>query len=169
MAYFDFPAEFRSGQVYLDEIFAWQLVAGRSISSVDNMSDRELRESIIDDLLGATMWEIQTEMKLEFTMERIRHNVGYNKERYNRIVREMAHPEIAGLIQMVDDKYPRIDPRSRVLYEAMEYCGTYYNGMKPSDPNAVLIVVNRENFTHEKVTSLAMDVMSTHQGPGTLN
>lgn len=168
MSYFDFHPDFRSGQVYLDEPAAWQVVIG-DIYSVDHMDDRELRCAVIDDLLGATIWEIQTGMKLEFTMDRIKHNVGYSNERYNRIVREMANDEIAGLIVMVDGCYPRINTLSRVLYEAMEYCGTYYNGKRPSDPNAVLIVPNRESFTHEKMTSAAMETMSTHQGTNTLN
>lgn len=95
------------------------------------MSDKEVRESIVEDLLCFTMWEIQTGQKLDVSFdELVRFTTDDQKE---RIKREIDHEDIRYFV-ICDGNQLRIKNDKTVLQAAMDYCGCWYSGFEmPSE------------------------------------
>ncbi len=166
-AVFDFPPEFIDPEVFLRTGEGRSLyhleVDGEVIMSPVFMTDLEVRESIVDDILAATMWEIQTSNKLDFDFSNLTSFVKLSTK--ERIHRQLHHPEIIGLISIVDGQL-RIKKDSVILQAAMDYCGCWYNGYVIPDESIVINRIAVSNFSSEKalselVTSIAMDLQAT--------
>ena len=118
---------------FITDIHARQVLHSYDFS-IDNMNDRELRESIIDDLLTVTMMERVNNITMRF---------GYSqlfklllRSQLKRVTNAMKHDEINGLINRYSTSgYPelRIHTRKEILQTAMEYCGAYYEGFSIPD------------------------------------
>lgn len=68
------------------------------VFSIQNMSDRELREAIINDLLCVTMWEKECGKTLHFGFTKLYRFIP--KSMHKRVRRQMKHDEICGLIDI---------------------------------------------------------------------
>ena len=160
----DFHSEHNTAEAFLGEIYARQLVSiivdGEHMCCVSNMTEREVREAIVDDVLAVTMWETQNPDKpisLDF-QEMLR----FVHEDYRSLVEtQLNHPEIAGLMTVVDGQY-RIVKEHAVLKAVMDYAGVWYDGFTPPD-DIEIIGINREKFdemikTHGSIENLAKNI-----------
>lgn len=139
----DFFDEFEDPQVLLNEENCFQVTHGRYFSIV-NMSDEELRQAIINDLLVITMWEKQFEKKLHYGMTRLMHFIP--RAMHKRVMNQLTHDEIGGFIEITKvgtGSEIRIKDVHEVLQAAMDYCGAWYSGFK-ADEDAIFI--DRDNL-----------------------
>jgi len=145
--------------------FAWQIVQGE-VFSVKNMDDQELRESIVDDLLSVTFWEIQHSESVSFDTDALMRFITGSMRA--RVLDQLTHPEIAGLIEFTD-RGIRIKTDRAILQAAQDYAGVWYGDFKPTDPTTKIITVNTDvlasairacGSTDALATSLAMDLVS---------
>lgn len=115
----------------LNDIYMYSLVH-TSVFSVDNMSDKELRESIIEDLLFITMLEKEEKIVLEFDQQKMFRWL--KAVQHSRVYNQMLDPEISGLIERKDGQI-RIKDQQEILQAAMDYCGHWWEGFKiPNEP-----------------------------------
>lgn len=160
----DFNPEFKDPQKFLNCVYAFQLVHN-SVFSVDNMSDEELRQSIIEDLLAITMWEKQFGEKLHFGFTRLFNFVLRSQRK--RITEQMKHPEIEGLIHIFtpeghDHQQLRIIDKQPILQAAMDYCGCWYSGFNiPSDA----LRINHERIEELGGFDAVVDLVATEVMP----
>lgn len=109
-------------------VFA-RTIAHTNYYSIDYMSDQELREAIVEELLNVTMMERKHNFQLDF---------GYNqlfkfvmRHHYKRIKAAMQHDEISELMdnKEINGKIQlRIKNNPVILQAVMEYCGVFYDG-----------------------------------------
>lgn len=137
------------------------------ISFVADYSEQEIRQSVIQDILTFTMWEIQFEKTIDFTPQQL---MAYcSNETCVRVISALNHPDVLALIEYRDQQI-RIKDNREIRQAAMDYCGVFFDGY--SMPEGV-IIVNREAM-HEAidahggldnlVTAMAMDITATHPG-----
>lgn len=154
-------------QLMLDEQDAWQVVDGE-VFSITNMTDDELSEAIIDDVLCVTMFEMQTGQKLHFDCSTLQRFLKTDelRQRVNSVL--MNNPQ---MMYFIDGHTFRIRNSVHVLQEAMDFCGTFYTGYEM--PEGV-ISVNRQELDsmmslfdqlENIATSLSMELVSPHR-PG---
>ena len=110
-------------------------VKSGEIFSIQNMSDRELREAIIQDILSPTMWEIEKNETVDFDMVEFLRFVPNTGDR-QRVMHMMWHEEISGLIEGKDGQ-PRIKKDRASMQAAMDYCGVWGRGFDM--PEGVLV------------------------------
>lgn len=128
--------------------------------SPKNMDDEELAEAFIDDVLGVTMWEIQTGQTLNFNkIELLRY---VSKDQHDRIWSVVSHESVVGLIQFNGDQI-RIRNHREILHAAMDFCGTFYSGF--SMPGGIVSLntslkdlVQCEEDLEALATALAMEL-----------
>lgn len=97
--------------------------------SIENMSDEELRQSIIEDLVAVTMWEKLMSKKLHFGFSRFLYWIP--RYMHKRVREQMSHPEIEGLIciqRTENNSEIRIRDNHAIIQAAMDYCGVWYDG-----------------------------------------
>ena len=167
---FDFFPDFRDFNRYLSEDLAWQVVNGEFFN-IDNMTDLELRQSIVDDVLSITMWEKQTEQQVVFDVNTLCRLLTH--EQRVRVKEAIQHPDIAKFFSA--DKEIRILETQEILQSAMAYCGVWFTGYDcPND----IISLNREALEEaietnggidNLVMGMAMDLNATHESSKTLN
>lgn len=168
---FNFNEEHRDAQVFLDCIYARCLAdiyeMGQLTFSVSNMTDLEVLESIVGDIVGATMWEIQTEKTLNF--DRVELLKFVPQEQHLRIltilnedsfVRNLLADEVNGQLRIDKDK----------LQQAMDFSGVWYDGYEMAED---AIVVDREAINPMfqnpvLLSSLLMEMKANTQGTKTL-
>lgn len=169
---FDFIPEFIDFSKMLTEPLAWQVAHGE-VFSVDNMSDDELRQSIVDDVLAVTIWEKQMDQKVDFTVDTLCRFLSV--EQKTRVQEVMKHPFIWGLfnpdlkdnIRILDDK--------AVLQAAMNYCGVWFTGYDTPDGiiridrHALQEAMDNNGGIDNLVNGLVMDLTATHSGTTTVN
>lgn len=167
----------------LNEMYCWQVVHGEYFS-VDAMTDQELQEAIINDILQVTMLEKETGKKCNFTEKTlVRFLCSEQKE---RVVKMLA--EVMGLVELVEttpDNFPnfsvemskrvikrhgypqlRIRDNRVILQEAMNFAGYWFDGFSPPEGvQAFSINMEKVNAEVEKygsfhnfIDSLAMDI-----------
>lgn len=169
---FDFLPEFMDFDRWLAEELAWQLANGEFFN-IDNMSDRELREAIVDDVLGVTIWEKQSGKRANFTFNILTRFLTH--EQRVRVKEAMTHPEIYPFFDPNFNENIRIFDTIPVLQAAMEYAQVWFSGY---DQPAGLISVDREKLQQmindnggiENVADgLLMEMVATHETSKTIN
>ena len=119
------------------------------VFSITNMTDRELREAIIHDILSITMWEKENNRKLHFGFTRL--NRFLPRHLHKRVSLQMKHDEICNLIQIQRNDSGseiRIKDNHAILQAAMDYSGVWYHGFNiPNDTNIFSV-------DHEQVEKL---------------
>ena len=127
------------------------------VFSITNMTDRELREAIIHDILSITMWEKENNRKLHFGFTRL--NRFLPRHLHKRVSLQMKHDEICNLIQIQRNDSGseiRIKDNHAILQAAMDYAGTWYTGFNIPDGVCVFSV------NHELVEKLGgIDAIAT--------
>lgn len=157
----DFHPEHNTAEAFLGEIYSRQLATisngGDTIFCIRNMTEQEVREAIVDDILAVTMWEIQNPGKpISYDLKEMLRFV--HQDYRKNVEGQLNHPEIDGLFTIIDGQY-RIIKEPAVLKAAMNYCGAWYNGYTPPE-DVEVIGVNREKFeevvkAHGSVENLA--------------
>ena len=123
----DFRPEYADFNVLLNTDVAWEVV-GNEIYSVAHMSGREIRESIIQDVLTVTMWEKYFKKYAHFTPQMLFRNIVSIRLK-SQVCKQMANSEVNKLmIVCSEDDSVRIKDDPAILQAAMDYCGVYYTG-----------------------------------------
>lgn len=129
----------RSVEETLNDVLMFSLVHN-NIFSVDNMTDKEVRESLIDDLLLITMMEKEEKVTIDFNQHKLFRWL--KPLQHGRVYEQMAHPEISGLIERKNGQI-RIKDQKEILQAAMDYCGHWWEGYDiPNEPG--IFTMNRE-------------------------
>lgn len=175
----NFLKAFESTDEWLQDQSVWTLV-DNDVYSVYNMSEREVKESILEDLLSVWDYEKSNpDNKLSFKLsDLIRHVTG--KEMRDFIKEAVAYDlEISQLIEISPESI-RIKNQREVLQAAMEYCGVWFDGFEPEDDSVKLIQASEslKNLANEQkevreavVKSMLFDVTTALtanvEGPST--
>lgn len=126
----DFPVRYKSFKEYLDDYYQWS-VTHNEFYSVDNMSDKDLEESIIQDILGVTMFCKEFKMSGKFTVG-VLTRLLYNKQA-RRVVDLLKRKRVKKFLVHTEDGY-RIKDDKKTLQAAMDMCGVWYDGFEmPED------------------------------------
>ena len=120
---------------------------GVEIFTISAMSDEEVRQSVIQDILAATMIQKEQGVSLEYDFANMIRFV--NAGNHERVVTALNDEEVQSFIIQENGQY-RIADDPTVLQAAMDFCGVYYEGFDWPDG---VITVNREGF-QEKVIGL---------------
>lgn len=155
----------RNSSEVMNDSHCWQVVHGEFFS-VDAMTDMELQEAIINDILQVTMLEKETGKKCNFTEKTlVRFLFSEQKERVAKML-----VEVMGLINLIEttpDNFPnfsvemskrvierhsylqlRIKDNRVILQEAMNFAGCWYDGFNPPEGVQVLSL-NMEKVNKE--------------------
>lgn len=169
--YFIIHPEFVNPAVFLAKEHAWQITDGH-VFSIDNMTDKELCEAIIDDVLSVTMWEKELGKKMHFGITQLLRFIPKCKQK--RVKKALKHDDISGLIQ-IDRIYRgntltgseiRIKDHPVILKAAMDYCGVWYGdeeipeGELVIDCGALARKVHELGGIENTVESLTMDMVA---------
>lgn len=155
--------------------YGWSLV-DNEVFSINNMSDREIRESIIEDLLVVTVYEIREKTEVKYNQWSLVRWLPFYRR--NSILRMLDHCEIANFIERSEGKI-RIRNDCNILRAAMEYCGVYYEEWfdkedLPKDliglnSQAAEELIGAHGSFDNTVKSLAMDLEANCSTEKTLN
>lgn len=155
----------------LADQYGWSLV-DNDVFSINNMSDREIRESIIEDLLTVTVYEVRQKTEVKYSQWTLVRWLPFFKRQ--SIVKMLDHCEIQNLIERSEGKI-RIRTDREVMRAAMEYCGVYYEEWfdKEEFPKDLIglnneivdqLIVRHGSFNNV-IDSLIMELKSTCQVP----
>ena len=158
MTNFDFHPDHRDPVKFLQCEEARQLVNGEFFN-INNMSNDELMQAIIDDVLAVTIWEIQTGLTLYFDMSELTRFLTLSQKL--RLTSLLKNDEVKKYLEYKGAQI-RIKTDPYTLKSAMEYVGVSYNNYALPGP---VIQVNREAFKsfdfNDLAKSIAMDLEST--------
>lgn len=112
--------------------------------STKNMSDEEIRQTIIEDLLHVTMWEREGKC-VRFHRGNLLRFVKTPTQR-RRVRRAMKSDIVTNLTHYLSDGQIRLNPT--FWQEAMDYCGVYMDGFVPDMPadDSPVLVINEERI-----------------------
>lgn len=176
---------------FFNNEYAWQLVDG-DVFSVRYMTEQEVLESIVDDILNVTMLEKTTGKKCFFGFSKLTRFL--DSEWRNKIKVLLNHDSISGLIcctpatiehfsasinelllenilKKGSHKQIRIKDDRAILQAAMDFCGCWYEGFPPPE-GVKLLQFNTEKINSEihkfgsienLSQSLAMDITARIQ------
>jgi hypothetical protein len=158
MINFDFHPDHIDPVKFLQCEEARQLVNGEFFN-VNNMTNDELMQSIIDDVLAVTIWEIQTGLTLCFDVSELTRFLTLSQKL--RIASLLKNDELNKCLEYKDAQI-RIKTDPYTLKSAMECAGVSYNNYALLGP---VVKVNREEFKrldfNDLAKSIAMDLEST--------
>lgn len=135
-------------QAFLNCEETFQLTHG-DFFSINNMSDKELREAILNDLILITMWEKQHNQKLHFGFTKMFRFLP--RDLHDRVRKQMKHDEICELIQITHLKHGteiRIKDNHQILQAAMDYSGVWFDGFEMPDDIPIICV------DHQKIEKM---------------
>lgn len=165
---FDFESIYRDKEILLADEYIRQIVHNE-VFSITNMNEDELKESVIEDILMFTMWELQTSESLSFTFSDL---VRFLPEDLHDIVKDaLESDEVSQYLDMVIGEEIRIIKNKIILQEAMDYCGVWYSGFAiPKDVEIVSVIKDSEKPNPEVLAlSLSMDQEANAPWSSTLN
>ncbi len=155
--------------------YGWALV-DNDVFSINNMTDREIRESIIEDLLMVTVYEIREKTEVKYTQWSLTRWLPFFRRL--PIIRMMDHCEIVNLIERSEGKV-RIRNEREIMRTAMEYCGIYYEEWFdkeeiPKDviglnKNAIDELITKHGSFDNVIKSLAMELQANSKSNKTIN
>lgn len=160
----------RDPEFFLGDEESWEVKMGESFSIV-NMSDAELMEAIVQDVLCVTAWEQEMNRKLDFGIEQLLRFVPSQIWR-EKVVLLLKQGEIKGLFDQ-NGTQVRIKSDRAVMQTAMDYCGLWMYGYDIPDS---ALKFNAEGFTEavEKhgglnnlVAAMGMDLHASSSGNNT--
>lgn len=158
---FDFVEIFRDPKVFLAEEAAFQIV-DNDVFSIWNMSEHELLEAIIEDILAVTMWEKQTEKAIHFTAVELVRFLRPARS-WSKVLNTLPDPRIRNMISNVPGELIRIKDNPEILQMAMDFCGVWYTGFKPSKETKVIIpnreMIQTETKKYGDISTLAKSLM----------
>lgn len=157
-------------------------VVHNDMFSINNMSNREVRESIIHDILMVTMIEKEKNVTLNFGQSQLLRWI--KPTQHNYVLTQMNNEEIAGLIENKNGQL-RIKYRREILQAAMDYCGYWYDGFEPPEDEKGIFHIRSKDFqlqsedtdwfnqfyknVLDKITAELMDLKATAPSSKSLN
>lgn len=165
---FDFIEEHRDPVAFLACEDAFQVVHS-DVFSVKNMTNEELQQSIVEDILAVTFWEEQTGNKVKFGLDELLRFVEPVKLR-ERVVLTLKDPAV-DVFMKGDLNNLRIKDNTSIRQVAMDKCGVWFSGYEMAEG---AMIINREEVQaavdqHGGVENYAaainMDIQSTHPTP----
>lgn len=118
------------------------------IFSIDNFTDDEINEAIIQDILAATMIEKECNRKFVFDLKEM---LKFTSEvNHVRIVSALHSLEVMDVITQDGGEY-RIRDDKRSLQWAMDFCGVYYEGFDWPDD---VLMINRQALSEISPSAL---------------
>jgi len=144
-------------------------IGGEVLWSIDAMTDDDLKEAIVEDVLGITMWEIQTGNKLVFNFEEMTRFLLWN-EQHERVAAILKTEQVQRFVEQIEGEY-RIRNSQEVRQAAMDYCGVWYCDYKMGDDVIVTNSDTRDNIAaaiekagsiENLAISLSMDLEASH-------
>ena len=116
---------YESFKKLLSEREAWELRDDAN-ARVSHMSNEEIRQAIVENILVVSMWEKVFEEKASYTLaELVRYVMPIN---HMRIHTQFYSNDVQNLLEK-GTKELRIKPS--MLEAAMTYCGAFYHGYGP--------------------------------------
>lgn len=161
---FDFEPVYRDKDVLLNDEYIRQVVHNEAFSIV-NMDDDELKESIIEDILVFTMWELQTSDKLSFTFNDLVKFLPV--ELHDRVREALGTPDVSIYIDHKLGDEIRIIKDLDVLQQAMDFCGVWYSGFVI--PEGIKVVMTSKDAVKPSPEELSMDMLANAPWSKTLN
>lgn len=158
----DFPIRYKSFADFLNEEANWALV-DNDVYSVRNMSEKELKQSIIQDIVGVTMFEKEFGYDCYFGLSNL--VVRLDGEYCDKIHKLLAtDPEITGMVEFVGGKGYRIKNDRETLQKAMDYSGVWYDGFDMPEDVIIRDMEGLEMDEDDVVEFLerALDSISSH-------
>lgn len=137
----DFNPALKNKVFFLDLQDIWS-VSHSDVFSINNMSDRELRESVVEDVLAVTMWVKTFAQPLDFKIETLMRFLKSDDQR-ERVVTALNDAEVKGLFEVNENQQLRIRDHRDILQAAMDYCGNWYHGYV-IPPNIDVLMSNPE-------------------------
>lgn len=137
----DFNPALKDKVFFLDMQDIWS-VSHSDVFSINNMTDRELRESVVEDVLAVTMWVKTFAQPLDFKIETLMRFLKSDDQR-ERVFTALNDAEVKGLFEMNENQQLRIRDNREILQAAMDYCGNWYGGFT-IPPNIDVIMSNSE-------------------------
>lgn len=141
----------------INDIYCWNVIHHHGIS-VDNMTEQELNEAIIEDVL------ISTIRNYNLTWIDLFRFLLSNNSRINRVLNAIVNDTVYSLINIDDNDIIRIRPEC--LQFAMDICGTWFEGYDiPEGVNIVSLTDYGRNLIEtigieNVILSTSMDLIS---------
>lgn len=120
----------------LAHVHSW-CVIDTPYNSIRHMSDEELRQAIVEDLLNVTYWENQGKV-MTFTPGHLTRHVPARM--HARVHAGFLNPFVQSLLDNRDDGQVRI--HTDHLQDAMDFCGVWHEGFLPLTDSAVIYAAN---------------------------
>lgn len=155
----DFHKSLRNPEFFLGMEDIWEVVHN-DIYSIEKMSEEELRQAIVQDVLGVTMWEKHFGQKLHFGRTQLLRFV--EQKHFWLILNAMQHEEIVHLLDVrntAEEHEVRIRDDRTILQAAMDYCGIWYTGFE-MPPDAIVRADDADERVIEEYGSLENLAMS---------
>lgn len=139
--------------------------------SVSFMSDQELREAIVDDVLIYTMAPASEKSDTVFTINSFLKFVSV--EHRERVIEQMNHPEVQKFIVCENDIIKFRSDDHDFLQQAMDFAGCWYHGFTPPK-GTELLAVNLDKIVElggldNAVKAMSMELTATVTGGDTVH
>jgi hypothetical protein len=163
----DFTKQDEDLEKFLNNQWARELLDDVVIDLGD-YSDEEIRESVVQDILMMTMWEVKFQKSMCFKLDDLVMFVSNHNR--PRVLEALDHPDVVIFLDSVKKTQDqlRIRPERVVKQAAMDYCGVYYSGYD-IPPDAIMVnrevledLVEETGGVEPLAKSLAMDLESEH-------
>lgn len=143
---FDFHPDHKNPSVFLQCIDSravrHEIIDGEVMWSIDAMDDDELREAIVEDILGISMWEIQTGQKITYHFEEMTRFLIWNHQ-YERVAEMLKSEAVTRFVEQIEGEY-RIKNSQEIRQAAMDYCGVWYSDYRMGEDVVVFDNQHRE-------------------------
>jgi hypothetical protein len=127
-------------ELFKQDKAVWEVTHTR-VFSINNMTDEEVRQSIIQDLV--MLHDYWLEEKATLRWYDLFRFLPYEYQR-NRVLNQLVHPEIYNLFEILPNDEIRIRNNKVILQAAMDYCGFYLDGYDM--PIEGMLHINPENI-----------------------
>lgn len=161
-------------QRFLGDRYARELTYIEDVCCTSNMTDKEIRESILVDLMNFHFWELEHQTKLHIDFGELTRHA--KKAEYLRILEQLSHPDIASCFKQDKDTGAiSIIPTRENLQWCMDYSGVWFEGYQMPDD---VIRINTDVFDNKVrehggvenlISAMAMELMSNSPYSGTVN
>ena len=124
------------------------------------MTEEEIRQSIIGDILIATMFEVNGIEFYPFTMEDLLKFIPVKL--HNLIIPQMEHDQVKHIIT-TDNGQLRIRKEKEILKHAMNFSGIIYDGYDLDTTNCVSISSEFKTRTPAEITTTIVKALSDNK------
>lgn len=155
---------------WLADGYAWNIYHEEDVYSIRYMGNKELAESIVEDLLQLTFYEKRNKVNVNFdfnTLVRFLKSPGDIQR-----VKDIFETEVVQkFITIVGNNQVRIKDDRDTQQAAMDFCGSWMEGFDvPDEPGIIKVnneVLEEKINTHGGIDNLAkalaMEINATHE------